>query len=101
MGATVNLEALDENRRLVGVTASDAVHPFHVNFSDAELAEMRRRISATRWPDRETVTDQSQGPQLATLRKLARYWVTEYDWREVEARLNALPNFTTMIDDLD
>jgi pimeloyl-ACP methyl ester carboxylesterase len=72
-----------------------------VNISDAELAELRRRISATRWPDRETVTDQSQGPQLATLQKLARYWVTEYDWRKVEARLNALPNFVTMIDGLD
>ncbi len=86
---------------MVGATASDAVHPFRVNFSDAELAEMRRRISATRWPDRETVTDQSQGPQLATLQKLARYWVTEYDWRKVEARLNALPNFMTEIDGLD
>ena len=86
---------------MVGATASDAVHPFRVNFSDAELAELRRRISATRWPDRETVTDQSQGPQLATLQKLARYWATEYDWRKVEARLNALPNFVTMIDGLD
>ena len=81
--------------------ASDAVHPFRVNFSDAELAELRRRISATRWPDRETVVDQSQGPQLATLQKLARYWETEYDWRKVEARLNALPNFMTEIDGLD
>ena len=101
MDTTENLEAVDQDRRLVGATPSDAVHPFHVNFSDAELAEMRRRISATRWPDRETVTDQSQGPQLATLQKLARYWVTEYDWRKVEARLNALPNFVTMIDGLD
>ena len=72
-----------------------------MNFSDAELTELRRRISATRWPDRETVTDQSQGPQLATLQKLARYWETEYDWRKVEARLNALPNFVTEIDGLD
>src|SRR5271154_1234432 len=101
MGPTENLEAVDQDRRSVGPTANDAVHPFHVNFSDAELAEMRRRISATRWPDRETVTDQSQGPQLATLQRLARYWVTEYDWRKVEARLNALPNFVTTIDGLD
>jgi len=72
-----------------------------VNLPDAELAEMRRRINATRWPDRETVTDRSQGPQLATLQKLARYWATEYDWRKVEARLNALPNFMTTIDGLD
>ena len=101
MNTTENLEAGDQDRRLVGATASDAVHPFRVNFSDAELDEMRRRISATRWPERETVTDQSQGPQLATLQKLARYWVTEYDWRKVEARLNALPNFVTEIDGLD
>ncbi len=101
MDTTENLEAVDQDRRLVSAAASDAIHPFHVNFSDAELAEMRRRISATRWPDRETVTDQSQGPQLATLQKLARYWVTEYDWRKVEAKLNALPNFVTMIDGLD
>ena len=101
MGTTENLDAVDQDRRLVGATASDAVHPFRVNFSDAELAELRRRISATQWPDRETVVDQSQGPQLATLQKLARYWETEYDWRKVEARLNALPNFMTEIDGLD
>ena len=101
MDTTENPEAVDQDRRLVGATASDAVHPFRVNFPDAELAELRRRISATRWADRETVTDQSQGPPLATLQKLAQYWVTEYDWRKVEARLNALPNFVTMIDGLD
>ena len=78
-----------------------AIRPFHVNVPEAELAEMRKRIKATRWPDRETVTDQSQGPQLATVKKLARYWETEYDWRKVEARLNALPNFITEIDGLD
>ena len=84
-------------------TASDAtaMRPFRFSAPDAELTELRRRISATRWPDRETVTDQSQGPQLATLQKLARYWATEYDWRKVEARLNALPNFVTTIDGLD
>jgi pimeloyl-ACP methyl ester carboxylesterase len=101
MNATDNLEAVDRDRRFVGATASDAVLPFRVNFSDAELTELRRRISATRWPDQETVADQSQGPQLATLQKLAHYWVTEYDWRKVEARLNALPNFVTEIDGLD
>jgi pimeloyl-ACP methyl ester carboxylesterase len=101
MNATDNLEAVDRDRRFVGATASDAVLPFRVNFSDAELTELCRRISATRWPDQETVADQSQGPQLATLQKLAHYWVTEYDWRKVEARLNALPNFVTEIDGLD
>ncbi len=101
MATTETLHAVDQDRRVAGATGSDAVRPFRVNFPDAELAEMRRRISATRWPDRETVTDQSQGPQLATLQKLARYWETEYDWRKVEARLNALPNFVTTIDGLD
>jgi pimeloyl-ACP methyl ester carboxylesterase len=79
----------------------NAVRPFHVNVADAELAELRRRINATKWPERETVTDASQGVQLATVQALARYWATEYDWRKVEARLNALPNFTTEIDGLD
>jgi pimeloyl-ACP methyl ester carboxylesterase len=78
-----------------------AIRPFHVNVPEAELTEMRKRIKATRWPDRETVKDQSQGPQLATLQKLALYWETEYDWRKVEGRLNALPNFITEIDGLD
>ena len=80
---------------------SDAIRPFRVNFSDTELSELRKRISATQWPDRETVKDQSQGPQLATMQNLARYWATEYDWRKVEARLNGLPNFVTEIDGLD
>src|SRR6185295_4832359 len=78
-----------------------AIRPFRVNFSDAELAELRKRINATRWPDRETVPDQTQGVQLATIQALARYWATEYDWRKVEARLNSLPNFITQIDGLD
>jgi pimeloyl-ACP methyl ester carboxylesterase len=78
-----------------------AIRPFHVNVPEAELTELRRRINATKWPERETVTDQSQGVQLATMRALARYWGTEYDWRKVEARLNALPQFITEIDGLD
>jgi hypothetical protein len=75
--------------------------PFHVNVPEAELTELRRRINATRWPERELVNDISQGVQLATIQKLARYWVTEYDWRRCEAQLNALPNFITEIDGLD
>ena len=84
-------------------TGSDktSIRPFRVNFPEAELVELRRRIDATKWPERETVNDQSQGPQLATIQKLARYWTTEYDWRKVEARLSALPNFVTEIDGLD
>ena len=78
-----------------------AIRPFRVNVSDETLADLRRRINATQWPEREAVADASQGVQLATVQKLARYWATEYDWRKVEARLNALPNFMTEIDGLD
>jgi pimeloyl-ACP methyl ester carboxylesterase len=79
----------------------NAIRPFHVDVQEEELTELRRRINATKWPDKETVTDTSQGVQLATMRELARYWATEYDWRKVEARLNALPQFMTSIDGLD
>ena len=79
----------------------NAIRPFQVNVPDAELTELRRRITATRFPEKETVTDFSQGVPLATTQKLARYWATEYDWRKVEARLNAVPNFITEIDGLD
>ena len=72
------------------VTDRTALRPFRVNVPTAELAELRRRITSTRFPDKETVDDFSQGVPLATLRKLARYWATEYDWRKVEARLNAV-----------
>jgi hypothetical protein len=77
------------------------VRPFRNNVPEAELAELRRRINATKWPERETVTDASQGVQLATIQALARYWGTEYDWRKVEAKLNGLPQFITEIDGLD
>jgi pimeloyl-ACP methyl ester carboxylesterase len=84
-------------------TGSDRtpIRPFNVNVPEAELTELRRRINATRWPERELVNDISQGVQLATMQKLARYWATEYDWRRCEAQLNALPNFITEIDGLD
>jgi pimeloyl-ACP methyl ester carboxylesterase len=78
-----------------------AIRPFTVSVPEAELAELRKRINATKWPDRETVTDATQGVQLATMQALARYWATEYDWRKVEARLSALPQFITEIDGLD
>ncbi|HEX6649401.1 MAG TPA: epoxide hydrolase [Pyrinomonadaceae bacterium] len=78
-----------------------AIRPFRVNVPEAELIELRRRINATRWPDKETVTDQSQGVQLATIQKLARYWATEHDWRKVEAKLNSYPQFITEIEGLD
>jgi pimeloyl-ACP methyl ester carboxylesterase len=81
--------------------AGDAIRPFHINVPEEAIMDLRRRIAATRWPDRETVTDPSQGVQLATIQQLARYWQTEHDWRKVEARLNALPQFITAIDGLD
>jgi len=81
--------------------ADNALRPFHVNVPEAELTDLRRRIVATRLPERETVTDFSQGVPLATVQKLARYWATEYDWRRCEAQLNALPHFITEIDGLD
>jgi pimeloyl-ACP methyl ester carboxylesterase len=83
------------------VPSTDAIRPFHVNVPEEELTELRRRIAATRWPEKELVTDQSQGVPLATVQKLARYWATDYDWRKVEARLQALPHFITEIDGLD
>ena len=80
----------------------NAIRPFpKMNVPEAELTELRRRINNTRWPERETVTDATQGVQLATTQALARYWATEYDWRKCEARLNALPQFITEIDGLD
>jgi len=80
---------------------ADAVRPFRVHFPDEAPADLKRRIAATRWPTRELVEDRSQGVQLATLRELARYWSTEYDWCKCEARLNALPQFTTDIDGVE
>lgn len=80
---------------------ANAIRPFQVHFPDEALADLRRRIAATNWPRQETVADASQGVQLATMRALARYWQTEHDWRKVEARLNALPQFITEIDGVD
>jgi len=80
---------------------ANLIRPFHVNVSEDALVDMRRRIAATRWPEKETVTDATQGVQLATMRKLAQYWATDYDWRKCEAQLNALPQFITEIDGLD
>jgi pimeloyl-ACP methyl ester carboxylesterase len=83
--------------------AADAtnIRPFHYKAPEADLTELRRRINNTRWPERETVADATQGVQLATTEALARYWATEYDWRKIEAKLNALPQFITEIDGLD
>src|SRR3954470_24006662 len=78
--------------------SATAIRPFRIEVPEADLDELRRRVAAARWPTRELVDDRSQGVQLATLRELARYWTSEYDWRRCETRLNALPQFTTEID---
>ena len=85
----------------MATTGAETISPFHINVPEEELAELRRRILAAKWPERETVTDQSQGVRLATMQALAHYWATDYDWRKCEAKLNALPHFMTEIDGLD
>jgi pimeloyl-ACP methyl ester carboxylesterase len=80
---------------------NEAMRPFRINISDEDLTDLKRRLAATRWPEKETVADDSQGVPLAMLQDLVRYWRTDYDWRKVEARLNALPQFITEIDGLD
>ena len=78
-----------------------AIRPFRIDIAEEQLADLRRRLAATRWPDKETVADDSQGVPSATIQDLARYWGKDYDWRKVEARLNALPQFVTEIDGVD
>src|SRR6476660_1516315 len=85
----------------MGTANADAIRPFSFKAPEADLADLRKRINATKWPEREQVTDDSQGVQLDTIQKLARYWATEHDWSKCEARLNALPQFITEIDGLD
>jgi pimeloyl-ACP methyl ester carboxylesterase len=112
-----NSSSLDRRGFLAGTVAASAsgllpaiaraaaedkkIRPLHVNVPEEQLIDLRRRVAATRWPDKETVTDPSQGVQLATIQQLAHYWGTDHDWRKVEARLNALPQFITEIDGLD
>jgi pimeloyl-ACP methyl ester carboxylesterase len=95
-GATILLPS-----RRITAAAADAIRPFRSDVPDEALADLRRRLLATRWPDRETVDDASQGAQLARFQELVRYWGTQYDWRKAEAKLNALPQFVTSIDDVD
>jgi pimeloyl-ACP methyl ester carboxylesterase len=92
--ATLQLEAVPQS-------ATAEIRPFHINIPEEQIVDLRRRVAATKWPERELVSDATQGVQLATMQKLARYWATEYSWRKVEARLNALPQFVTNIDGLD
>src|SRR5688572_584476 len=100
-------DAASAERPFIGATATVAatgdtsIRPFEFHASDAALADLKRRIEETRWPERELVDDGAQGVQLALMQKLADYWANEYDWRRCEAQLNALPNFMTEIDGLD
>jgi len=96
---TAKTETKTDAARQAGT--SPGIRRFQVNIPEADLVDLRRRIKATRWPTKELVSNRSQGVQLATLRELARYWSTEYDWRKCEARLNALPQFTTEIDGVE
>jgi hypothetical protein len=82
-------------------SGADAIRPFRVDVPEEALVDLRRRIATTRWPDRETVAEESQGVQLAAIQEIARYWGTDYDWRKCEAKLNALPQSITTIDGLD
>src|SRR5919202_1518245 len=95
--AAVGLSTWD----FAAASEGSTVRPFKIDVPEDALIDLRRRIVATRWPDRETVMDQSQGVQLATIQELAHYWATDYDWRRCEAKLNALPQFVTEIDGLD
>jgi pimeloyl-ACP methyl ester carboxylesterase len=106
VGAVSGIALADEDQAIVDVTSTPdnnktAVRPLRVRVPESELQELRRRIRAMRWPDRETVSDSSQGVPLAMLQELARHWTTNYDWRKCEERLNALPNFVSEIDGLD
>jgi pimeloyl-ACP methyl ester carboxylesterase len=93
--------AADSPAPSIASTGDVSIRPFKAHFSDAQLADLRRRIAETRWPDAETVTDRSQGAQLARLQALVNYWGHDYDWRRAEAQLNALPQYVTTIDGVD
>jgi hypothetical protein len=100
-GALILLTAPGFAQTNPAANSADAIRPFHINIPDATLTDLRQRVSATRWPDKETVADQSQGVQLATIQALANYWATSYDWRKCEAKLNSYPQFITNIDGVD
>jgi pimeloyl-ACP methyl ester carboxylesterase len=90
-----------QNRSSANASSDETIRPFQFKASQDDLDDLKRRILATRWPEKEIVSDQTQGVPLATVKALAKYWATEYDWRKVEARLNSYPNFITNIDGLD
>jgi hypothetical protein len=87
--------------RSADLSTETPIRPFSIEVSEEDLVDLRRRIAAAQWPEKETVADESQGVPLATMQELARYWATDYDWRKCEAKLKALPQFITEIDGLD
>src|SRR3982751_6225815 len=93
-------EIVTDAGRQIGTSKAD-VRPFHVSFPEEQLSDLRRRIKATKWPERETVADDTQGVQLATMQALAAYWANDYDWRKIEEKLKSYTNFITNIDGLD
>jgi pimeloyl-ACP methyl ester carboxylesterase len=90
-----------QSSKQTDLRSSEEIRPYHIKVSDAALNDLRQRIKSTRWPDKETVNDETQGVQLGTMQKLAKYWGTDYNWRKVEGKLNALPQFMTTIDGVD
>ena len=103
VGATVlaALAVAPSPTRVAAEQNVTGIKPFRINVPQADIVDLRRRLRETRWPEKETVADPSQGPQLAQLQELVRYWGNGYDWRKAEAKLNALPQFTTNIDGVD
>jgi pimeloyl-ACP methyl ester carboxylesterase len=99
--ATVVALSGTDTGKLLAATEDNSIRPFHVKIPEGQLIDLRKRIAAMRWPDKETVNDQSQGVQLATMKKLADYWAKDYDWRKTEAKLNSYPQFVTNIDGVD
>lgn len=97
----LGLRAWDDSAKPAAASERQSIRPFRVNIPERDLTDLRRRIMATRWPDRETVNDQSQGVQLATMKELTQYWGTKYNWRNIEETLNSLPQYITEIDGLD
>jgi len=99
--SSLTLPAAHSDTQTATAAEDNAIRPFHVSIPQAALDDLRKRVRATQWPEKETVSDQSQGVPLAAMQELARYWATDYDWRKVEAKLNALPQFLTRIDGLE
>ena len=99
--SATNAGGVSSSTSAAGETNGTAIRPFRVSVPDADVADLKRRLAATRWPDKETVANQSQGAQLAKLQALVRYWAADYDWRQAESKLNAFPQFKTTIDGVD